>query len=415
MTPGEELKAGAELAANRIEGNMRRVAEALADARGDDLEDFLAEVGQAKVRSWTTTMKVRDGDGVDHVEQVENFAVEISPKWEDGPEWPVVAPVKVKVTPTRKKAKPPADLVTAVFWPDPQIGFWHDARSGRLYPMHDYRALDICAQITRDVNPDIVVNLGDFLDLADASSKFRRHPALRFQTQPALIDGHTVLAVQRSVMATDADLYLLAGNHDDRLANLLVDNAAAAYGLRKPGARWPALSVPNLLDVDSYGCEYVSGYPAATKWLRESGPGIAVEHGKTTKVAARAKDLAYNVILGHGHHQDVVSNRITTGPGQSLNVKAISPGCLCRVDGWVPSSGSGVDEFGLPVPHVENWNQGLCVASWHPDGGTLTHTLIEITDGTAHFGDKSYTAGVYWPSGADDLDGIDVARYFDKV
>ena len=163
-----------------------------------------------------------------------------------------------------------------------------------------------------------------------------------------------------------------------------------------------------LLNVDAYDAAYLAGYPAGSLWLRDAdhGPAIAVEHGKHHNVAKRSQNLAHNVVLGHGHHPDMRHNVVRLDHNTTVRVHAVSPGCLCRVDGWVPSTNAGVDEWGLPVRNVENWGQAVTIADYHAAGGTVTWTQIPIEDHQAHWG-RTYVPGRYWLG--DELDGVPFA------
>jgi hypothetical protein len=46
---------------------------------------------------------------------------------------------------------------------------------------------------------------------------------------------------------------------------------------------------------------------------------------------------------------------------QSIKSVSFSPGCLCRVDGAVPSVKGGVDVKGQALQYFENWQQGVSV------------------------------------------------------
>lgn len=390
--------AGAELAYSRIESRLQTIADGLSAAAGyDDVIEFLADLGRLEIKTWTTPIKKRvkdaDGDIVDETELVTNIGMHLTPKWETGPDWPLVSgiePVKIKV---KKNTKAKHEGTTAVFLPDPQVGFWEV--DGVYYPMVDFRAVDVALQIVRKVNPDIVVWLGDFMDFAEYSKKYTQHPSFAFTTNHAIIYANLILALTRDV-APEAAIFFLEGNHDDRLDQWAVENAKQAFGVKRPGDNWPVMSVPFLLNFDTYGIQYVPGHPGASLWLREygeGGPAIAAEHGKKTKLSARAKSLGYHVFLGHIHHQGVEANTVVDGRGRRRDVYAISPGCLCRVDGFVPSVNQGVDQKGLPVEFNEGWQQGVCVASWMDEGGPMTWTNIPIENGLALYEGDVYRSG----------------------
>jgi hypothetical protein len=77
----------------------------------------------------------------------------------------------------------------------------------------------------------------------------------------------------------------------------------------------------------------------------------------------------------------------------------VACGTLARIDGTVPSFGSAVDDSGAPVPHIEDWTQGVVVATWDPNPGTLPSIeLIPIHNGSAWFRGRRLTTQQETPS-----------------
>ena len=119
----------------------------------------------------------------------------------------------------------------------------------------------------KSIKPDIVVCVGDNLDLPEMG-KYVTYPAYA-QTTQASIDRATMFCAQMRNAAPDARIVWLAGNHEERMPKYLVQNAGAAYGLRKGNTpeSWPVLSVPYLCRMEEYKIEYKPGYPAADFWI----------------------------------------------------------------------------------------------------------------------------------------------------
>ena len=220
------------------------------------------EIGQIqRINVWQGMVKNDDGEA----EAVDLVGVQINPSWAEGPEWPVVQPVTPAIVkPRHVKRNRPEEIRKTVLLPDPQIGYLKDHNTNELVAMHDENVMDIGIQIIEDVRPDTIINMGDYLDMSEWSSKFVVYPEFQHTTQPALVRGHQYLAQQRASAGNDAKLILLGGNHDDRLGLAVAKNAKAALRLRRADEPegWPVLSVPNLLALDTLGVEYVGGYPA---------------------------------------------------------------------------------------------------------------------------------------------------------
>lgn len=331
-------------------------------------------------------------------------SVQLTPAWEEGPAWPVVQPASpAKIYYGRRPSPINDEYHRTVLFPDPQIGYWRNLDNGELIAMHDEEAMAVALNIARAVRPDRIVHLGDFLDLAEFSSKFAIHPEFAFTTQAAINRGHEFLAECRAILGpvpdplegAASDLFLIAGNHDDRLGKAVLSNAMAALRLKRADApeSWPAMSVPNLLALDTIGCEYVSGYPAGSIKLADGNksqtPLYAV-HERGLDVAKVAKAQRQSYVQGHAHRVAMHSETYELD-GSAIDVEAWSLGSLCRRDGFVPSVKGSPDDRGVPVKRFESWQQAVGVLTVAPDGG-WTLEAVRIRDGRAFYGGKVYSA-----------------------
>jgi predicted phosphodiesterase len=282
---------------------------------------------------------------------------------------------------------------TALILPDPQIGF-RRFDDGTLDPFHDEQAIAVALRIIGTLVPDVIVNLGDLLDLAEWS-RFEQEPAFASTTQAALDRAHLFLAEQRAA-APGADIRLLEGNHDRRIYKAVVNNAKAAFGLRQaasPPESWPVLSVPHLLRLDELGVEYVGGYPAGITWVNDN---LACIHGHKVRsagstAAAVVDDERVSVIFGHVHRIELLhkTRQTRSGPKHSL---AATPGCLSRIDGAVPSTKGSTDPWGKPLTSWENWTQGIAVVSYMEGDGPFALELVPIFHGQAVFRGEVFDA-----------------------
>lgn len=327
------------------------------------------------------------------------ISLRFTPGWEAGPDWPVIqpaAPVKIS---RPKAAKSVAGVTKVAIIPDPQVGYLK-TDGGRLVPLHDPSAIDVAFQIMKDFKPDVVAHVGDFMDFAEFSTKFVRHPAFVGQTQMALDAGHRILARGLSVTPEGAVTHLTPGNHEKRLTDYVLQNAVAAFGLRRadePPAKWPVWSVPNLLRLDDLGVVYGDAYPSGALWLRED---VRVIHGDTvsssgSSAATIAKKHPVSTIFGHVHRLEMHSHHWDLGNGSRRECVTITPGCLCSTDGAVPSSKSSVNHDGSFVPALENWNQGAAFLTI-PDevGAPMGIEFAHISNGAASYRGTTYRSTV---------------------
>ena len=330
----------------------------------------------------------KDAEGEAQVHDL--VGIQISPSWETGPEWPVVQPGPIIKLPKSSTTKKKTALKTCVVLPDMQIGYFRN-KEGELEGTHDERAISIALEITNDINPEMVVMVGDNLDLPELG-KYRLSPAFQ-QTTQASIDRATEICAETRAAAPNAKISWLAGNHEERLTSFMLDNAMAAFGIRqgKHPESWPVLSIPNLCRLDDFNIEYLSGYPASTVWINEHIKvihGDLVRSGSSTAMAYLKREKI-SVIYGHIHRREwaEMTREDYDGP---KTVTAASPGCLARIDGAVPSTKGGTDLDGRPLKRYENWQQGLAVVQYEEGDGKFNMEMVTIREGWSLYRDKEY-------------------------
>jgi len=292
----------------------------------------------------------------------------LSPKWSEGPAWQPVQPadpVVINPKPT-SPALISSDWKVAVALPDPQIGY-RKYEDGTLDTFHDEDAMDVALQIVGldHGHPlDQIINLGDFLDLPMYGT-YEQEANFAHTAQLAINRGYRFLAEQRANGGADARIILLEGNHDKRLSRFVNTNSAAAYGIKVADMpdSWPVLSLQNLLRCDELGVEFIDGYPAAAHWINKR---LRAMHGDRANAsgstAAQYTNSNPNIstLFGHTHRMEQQSKTVFDRD-QAIKSVAFSPGCLCRVDGAVPSVKGGVDVKGQALTYFENWQQGVSV------------------------------------------------------
>ena len=330
----------------------------------------------------------KDAEGEAQVHDL--VGIQISPSWETGPEWPVIQPGPTIKLPKSTTTKKKTALKTCVVLPDMQIGYFRN-KDGELEATHDEDAIAIALAITKDINPDLLVMVGDNLDLPELG-KYRLSPAFQ-QTTQASIDRATEICAETRTAAPNAQISWLAGNHEERLTSFMLDNAMAAFGIKqgKHPESWPVLSIPNLCRLDDFGIEYLSGYPASMVWINEH---IKVIHGDIVRsggstAMAYLKREKISVIYGHIHRREwaEMTREDYDGP---KTVTAASPGCLARIDGAVPSTKGGTDLDGRPLKRYENWQQGLAVVQYEEGDGKFNMEMVTIRERWSLYRDKEY-------------------------
>jgi hypothetical protein len=349
------------------------------------------EVGRlSRISMWQGLTKNEDGEAEVH----DLYGFQLSPSWDAGPQWPVVEPSPPVRIPARKVSRSASGWDVTVILPDMQIGYYRGP-DGDLQPTHDEAAMSIALQVIRDAKPSRVVMVGDNLDLPELG-KYRYSPAFAMTTQ-ATIDRGGLMAAEVRAAAPDATIVWLAGNHEERLPNYILDNAKASFGIKQAmePEGWPVLSVPHLCRLDEYGVSYRPGYPAADYWITEK---LRVIHGD--RVQSRGStahkylnDEKTSVIYGHIHRIERAHKTRTDWDGPR-EIMAASPGCLARIDGAVPSTKGGMDLDGRPIIGIhEDWQQGVAVVLSSPETGDFDYEQIRIFGGRGIWRGKIYEAG----------------------
>lgn len=284
-----------------------------------------------------------------------------------------------------------------VFLPDMQIGYWGDG--SEHVPTHDEAALDVAHQIMADLEAtggiDLVVNAGDNVDLP-ALSSHRSAPGFMQTTKAALQRTANEAAIQRA-LAPKSDIVWMCGNHEQRLTNYLVDKAPALVGISRAGQEEPVLSFPFLCRFDESNVKFIEPYPDGEFWVNDN---FRIEHGSICRSGRGATSAAHlnsgvSVGFGHIHRQEFIQQTRHTARGPRTFF-AGSPGCLCKIDGTVPSSKTGITSRGKQAAQrVEDWQQGLWVFQWQPEGDKLVSIEpISIWGGWAMWRGREYLASV---------------------
>jgi predicted phosphodiesterase len=216
--------------------------------------------------------------------------------------------------------------------PDSQNGYDGDKT------LHDDHAWECAFRAAKHLRPDVIVLLGDMLDLAPFG-KFRLKQGLRGTTQRTLDDMQAKLARLRRENR-GAVIDWLAGNHEERLQNALTDALPEAATLQ-------GFALPALLGLDKLAVNYHGPYGSRVMYdnvIYTHGDKHAVWGGQTAaKYLARA--TTHSFVFGHSHKAELAWRKTDDG-----EIFAMCPGTICHVDGRVPGTTLYPD-----------WTQGLAL------------------------------------------------------
>tara|TARA_B100001094_G_scaffold193314_1_gene187204 strand:+ start:1394 stop:2707 length:1314 start_codon:yes stop_codon:yes gene_type:complete len=286
----------------------------------------------------------------------------------------------------REPRKPTRGPRLCVVIPDTQVGY-RRLENGRLQPLHDVEAMDVALQLVEYLDGahgiDEIVLIGDMLDLAPWGS-YSTDLSLRWTTQPSLVALHHWISQLRQA-ARGAHCRYLAGNHEARIEKSLMDSATGeAVGLKPANSLdgKPLMSIPNLLSLDALDVDYIGPYGTPYWWQ-----GVRFHHGKLvrskggqTVTAMLNQGYSHSQVVGHIHRREVASRTIPIpdAPGYKT-ITAMSPGCLCRLDGAVPHA-KGSSQL--------DWQQAIGLI-WADDLGH-SMSMIPIDLGRAMYDGRTF-------------------------
>ncbi len=281
------------------------------------------------------------------------------------------------------KRTPPKPVMREIIFGDAHIGYRRNSETDILTELHDRAALDLLVQVIEDLQPDRIHNLGDMIDAAELSDKFLREPDVLFTIQPALAEAHWWLSQIRGV-APNALISYHEGNHEDRLRRWLLAHFPVAYGLKRVDKLGlpPAMSFQNLIALDKLHIEWYGGYPNDEEWsddLRLLHGSVARKNPGSTAWAVLQSADGHEA-FGHVHKQELVSKNVYRRNSNRV-VKAISPGCLCHLDGRVPG--------GSPTRF---WQEGFVVRDFVPGRSISSELFVTVEGDSCIFDGKLYRA-----------------------
>lgn len=287
----------------------------------------------------------------------------------------IVRRARAQTPSPRRRVAPTGQDVTLVI-PDSQNGYSRDLKTGRLDPMHDRRAWDVCVQVAENLRPNKIVLLGDMVDATEFTIKYRRKPEHFFTLQPALRELGWWLGQLRAA-SPDAEIIYLEGNHERRLWDMAATVAMPYAHLLSPfDENQRLLSVPGMIDLKSLGVTYLGGYPDNIYWLTEH---FAFIHGDKTRpkvqpnLDAVLESARFSFMMGHCHRVGESSRTLFDANG-AHQYSGYTPGCICRLDGAVPG-----------VNALQNWQQGFGMIRSMRGTGEFDVKLSHIWDGRTLF------------------------------
>lgn len=257
-----------------------------------------------------------------------------------------------------------APFITALLWGDTH------------FPNHCPQSLSIVRAIAEDVQPDMLVHMGDLVDATDLSEKFKKNPARQETLQDEINMARQHLALMR-LAVPHARFVLLEGNHEERATRVLWNMEGPARVLSQLTEVRKVLTWPVLLGLDALHIEWV---PYGEQSRFASGlPKFILKHGNTVRqlssytAHAEWKKYGKSGASGHTHRLGQFYHRDHNG-----NHVWLETGCTCSLR----------PEY-TPDP---DWQNGAVLLTLHRKTGAFQAESIYIHNGNAIFRGKEYVA-----------------------
>lgn len=236
-------------------------------------------------------------------------------------------------------------MKTTFIWPDTHA------------PIQDRRAVGVALQALRQLRPDHLILIGDFVDCT-APARWSRGLAEEYvcSLPEEMEAGKALLTQIRAVY--DGPISFIIGNHEERIENYVAKHAPALRGI--------VPSIGQLLDFEGFGVVHQEQpYVIA--------PGVRAIHGlKLSSTQNAAGQSAYKERMRHGH-SIVQGHTHRLGIGWDTQERSrfwLEAGCLIdfKKADYIP--------FLNP-----NWQQGFALL--HEDRQRVWPEVVPIHNGRA--------------------------------
>ena len=254
---------------------------------------------------------------------------------------------------SRHKVVVPTDRKLVVFTGDQQAPFFDPSLHEKF------------VQWLEENKPEEGILIGDTVDFPDIS-RHRLDPENNATVQECINSGYAVL--RDYVKASPETRWTkLAGNHDERIRNTMLDLAEKMYNVKQAeidgdGLQPSVLSIRHLLRLDELGIEYIEPNGEYAQCQVNISPYLAARHGwlaakgSGSSALKTLEHLGYSIVVGHTHRQGHVHKTTHDINGDPTTLTAVETGCMCRIEG------------GLGYAVAPDWQNGFATATVYGDG-----------------------------------------------
>lgn len=162
------------------------------------------------------------------------------------------------------------------------------------FPFAHKAAMQWAIKLANELNPEVIVQMGDLLDQFSFSHYARSH---KMDPDEELKTGRSMAQRMWAAMPKKAKKFQMMGNHDDRMIKLALKCAPDLVGI--VGEKIEELyTFPGVTTVEDYEFEV---------------DGIMVQHGHRSKLGDHARYNQCSTVVGHSHRGGVVYLRNRNG------------------------------------------------------------------------------------------------------
>lgn len=226
-------------------------------------------------------------------------------------------------------------------------------------PRHDSKAVELVHKVGRDLKPDIVTILGDYID-AESLSTFSKDPDRHQMLKDEVDDVNRGLNEFDRYYPSARKIYI-QGNHEYRFEKYIRDKAPALFSLAY---------LPDMLKLKARGWEYV-------KYGKHIKIGkLIFTHGTISRqntAAAMLNKYEHSVCFGHVHKIE-----------ESLKVNALGEAHVAFTPGWL----GDIDQVDY-IKDFANWQLGFALV-YHMADGNFFHSTHKIISGKCVVNGKLY-------------------------
>lgn len=263
-------------------------------------------------------------------------------------------------------------------------------------PHNDLCMEDCLLQLVAELQPDILIDLGDQGDNPTISS-YLKNPKWNAELNEC-IQATTELNYYRRRACESMEMIVLASNHDtERVKNYVLSKAPDLYGVQRgmfhgeedpeKVLTWGYLTKMDLLNIKLIG-EDGDSYQHANHIISQGAPdvpGLAVEHGSVTGKSAMLKAVEntnYSMFFGHTHHAGMETKTVYDTDGEPHFIYSFNTGTMAKLKG------------SLGFAKRAQWVNTFCTYQLWPDG-RFTVDFAKYENGELFWRDKRWKSNLY--------------------